>query len=334
LKGSNKQNYISYVPQNVGNPAIPRPPEGAPATQGWKNHHSICKQPGHTTGNKTFHPEASPRQRRAAIGANVAIAPNLAENQAPVVDDGSGDEANADAEAKSADLLNEFGAPVRGNIGVAPDRFRNDEDDEDSPVGDNLPSIAHAAEKVEGRVMGLDNWYTSLEVAVILTVLGIGFVGIIKTNRKGIPPKQQRRTLREAKVFTLVGITTTYSTLIGGMREYFTCRMNKKPVHVLSSFPSTLGRVKREAVDALGNFTEIDIVRPVIFAIYNIAMWGTDLHDQLNSYFETVCWSYKWPFRIFTHFIGSAMTNAIILFRMKHGTLKRSMAGTLLFATS
>jgi hypothetical protein len=90
---------------------------------------------------------------------------------------------------------------------------------------------------------------------------------------------------------------------IEGIVVYFTCWMDRKPVHLLSSFVTVLGKVIRKTVDARGVYLSVEFVRPELIAIYNHAMGGTDLHDQMNAYYETAARSVKWPFRIFTHFI-------------------------------
>jgi len=97
---------------------------------------------------------------------------------------------------------------------------------------------------------------------------------------------------------------------------YFTAWMDSKPVHMLSTFPSTRDNARRLSnVD--GRWERIDIPRPTVIKVYNDLMGGTDKFDQFNSYYDQRLRSKKWPLRIILHFLRGAAVNAHILFN--HG---------------
>ena len=50
---------------------------------------------------------------------------------------------------------------------------------------------------------------------------------------------------------------------------------------------------------------------------YNSSMNGTDMIDQLASYYETSVRSKKWPTRIYTHFLMVSVINAYIIFKKR-----------------
>ena len=187
------------------------------------------------------------------------------------------------------------------------------------PIKKLTEPFTNIGHKGKNFVMCTDNWYTSFEIAqYLLTTYGIHFIGTIKTNRSGIPKgriftdkgrnKKQRGEMNMAK------------TTIDGYDYYFTSWMDSRPVHGLSTLPTTKSMVQRkvkETPDA--PFRTVLVPRPDMWKWYNHGMGGTDLHDQFNKYYRTTVRCNKWPVRIFTHFITSCVTNAYILFKSFHG---------------
>ena len=57
----------------------------------------------------------------------------------------------------------------------------------------------------------------------------------------------------------------------------------------------------------------LKLPRPSAVENYNKVMGGTDLGDQLGSYYRFEHQMTKWPHRIFTHFMMLAAVNAHIL---------------------
>lgn len=109
-------------------------------------------------------------------------------------------------------------------------------------------------------------------------------------------------------------------TVIDKNPYYFTSWMDSRPVHGLSTLPTTKSMVQRktkETPDA--PFTVTEVPRPDMWGYYNHGMGGTDLHDQFNKYYRTTVRCNKWPIRIFTHFLTSCVTNAYILYKSAYG---------------
>ena len=91
--------------------------------------------------------------------------------------------------------------------------------------------------------------------------------------------------------------------------------MDSKPVHILSTFLPQQAPVIRNSKDNSGVYVQLNIPRPTTIAAYNTAMGGTDLFDQLGSYYRTTHKSIKWHHRIINHFIQVSALNAYILSR-------------------
>ena len=164
-------------------------------------------------------------------------------------------------------------------------------------------------------VMCTDNWYTSFEIAQYLwTKYRIHLIGTIKIIRSGIP--KSRIYPEKGKNKKPRGTMNMAKTVIDGNCYYFTSWMDSRPVHGLSTLPTTKSMVARKMREGPEEpFRIIQIPRPDMWNWYNHGMGGTDLHDQFNKYYRTTVRCNKWPVRIFTHFITSAVTNAYILYK-------------------
>lgn len=105
-------------------------------------------------------------------------------------------------------------------------------------------------------------------------------------------------------------------TVRGLYSYYFTSWMDSRPVHGLSTLPTTKSLIKRMVKEnPKAPFKTIEVPRPDMWEYYNHGMGGTDLHDQFNKYYRTTVRCNKWPIRIFTHFITSCVTNSYILYK-------------------
>jgi Transposase IS4 len=105
-------------------------------------------------------------------------------------------------------------------------------------------------------------------------------------------------------------------TPIEGKPYYFTSWMDSRPVHGLSTLPTTQSLVQRKAkAEGSEVFKNISVPRPDMWGWYNHGMGGTDLHDQFNKYYRTQVRCNKWPIRIYMHFMTSCVTNAYILYK-------------------
>ena len=119
--------------------------------------------------------------------------------------------------------------------------------------------------------------------------------GTIKTNRKGLPVEhafKHSAALRPAR-----GTMEQYCTQLGNETYYFTCWMDNKPVHMLSSYQTGKASIFRNSSTG-GVYEKLQLKRPTIIGDYNAGMGGTDLNDQLLSYYRTTVRTKKWPTRI------------------------------------
>lgn len=164
------------------------------------------------------------------------------------------------------------------------------------------------------HILAIDNWYTSIEVALHLLEIGIHVLGTIKTNRKGIP---KEAVLKKTGPKKARGFYHCFSAIVRNStpqkRIFFHGWQDSKPVHVLSTFQLPLEECVRKTFNDRGGFERIKIARPGVISLYNHAMGGTDLIDQLCSYIRTTLRTNKWPVRIFTHMINLSVVNAHIL---------------------
>ena len=72
-------------------------------------------------------------------------------------------------------------------------------------------------------------------------------------------------------------------TQVPGTAVYYTSWMDKKPVHVLSTFTASQDVMKWASKNLQGNFCKIDVTRPAVIGKYNYGMPGTDKIDQQMS---------------------------------------------------
>jgi len=87
-----------------------------------------------------------------------------------------------------------------------------------------------------------DNWYTSLMSAIYMAKRNIHLCGTIKRNVRGTPKEHQfPNTGRNKKER---GEMKQVKTQVPGTAVYYTSWMDKKPVHVLSTFTASQDVVK------------------------------------------------------------------------------------------
>ena len=171
-------------------------------------------------------------------------------------------------------------------------------------------------------VLALDNWYTSIPIALYLLDKGIHMVGTCKTNRKLIAKDAILPTNGErGEMKSFIG-TVTIDGNQWKKKIYMTGWRDNKPVLMLHTMPTEKGlvsRAKKINKKKRQAYTRVDVWRPTIIGLYNKAMGGTDAIDQRNSYYENLKRGQKWPGRIFKHFFQTSMTNAYILFKLHLG---------------
>jgi hypothetical protein len=169
------------------------------------------------------------------------------------------------------------------------------------------------------HLLALDNWYTSIAAAVWLKDRGIDVTGTIKLNRKNLPnkaklPKKGRN--KKAK-----GYMHTYKC----QDLYFTAWMDNNPVHILSTYKPNRAPVVRNTKGNNGTYQRVVLDRPTNIEDYNSAMGGTDLIDQLISYYRSDIKCDRWQPRIYFHFLQAMVVNACIIYRQQHTETKISL---------
>jgi hypothetical protein len=171
-------------------------------------------------------------------------------------------------------------------------------------------------------ILCTDNWYTSLFNLLQVTSTGNHYVGTSKTNKIGLPNgkkgtidatfpkagknKKERGAHQQAKAnVTPRAETPTWA--------YFISWQDNKPVHLLSTIASTLGTCTR-MVSVAGRWVRMTIARPTMVQCYNLWMKGTDLIDQLMSYFRPEIRAKTWLPRIFSNCLRAAAVNSFIVY--------------------
>ncbi len=167
------------------------------------------------------------------------------------------------------------------------------------------------------HILHIDNWYNQLQIAMFVRSIGMHSNGTVKTNRKGLPKQALFKNTGATKKER--GTVELHSTTLSDGHEYFfTCWMDTKAVHMLSTYRPGVRPVLRNSTGSDGKYIKIRLTRPTNIGDYNGGMGGTDLFDQYCSYYRTMVRTKKWPTRIFTHFIMATIVNAFILFKFSH----------------
>lgn len=175
------------------------------------------------------------------------------------------------------------------------------------------PALYHEKE----HILCTDNWYTQVEGAVAVSAAprSMHYVGTIKVNKTGLPKKGLFAKTGAAKHAR--GDMQCYESSVPNSETklYFTAWQDSKPVHILSTFPPFRGSCQRNSKTVNGTWSgKEDIPRPSVIPEYNSGMGGTDLNDQLNSYYNDRHRVHKWTQRMFNHFLHVIMNNAKVLF--------------------
>jgi hypothetical protein len=134
-------------------------------------------------------------------------------------------------------------------------------------------------------------------------------------------PKPAKTKAKRKGIFSKVGPTqkkrgemVCYKVTKDEVTFYFTSWQDTKPVHVLSTFQPFLDTCERNMKTAAGGWGgKEEIPKPTVVSAYNRAMGGTDLGDQLNSYYQDRHRVRFWQQRMYNHFLHVATNNAKVL---------------------
>jgi hypothetical protein len=173
------------------------------------------------------------------------------------------------------------------------------------------------------RVINMDNWYTSVQLAVTLKKRGLYCRGTIRSNRAHTPT---------AVIFTKGDIKLyprgSWRKAVAPRLGLVVCSwLDGNVVTILSNCDGTSqSNVKRR----VGNEVVIQLC-PAIIPNYNKYMQGVDRHDQLRERFSTSTghsfkkWYKKLSFALF----DIAVTNAYVLWQKR--SLDKRRDGHMLF---
>ena len=146
----------------------------------------------------------------------------------------------------------------------------------------------------------------------------IDSIGTCKVNRKGLPkegilPKNGKGKQPKGTVRCMKRVDKSI---------FFTGWQDNKPVHMLSTIKPKLQKIKRKS--AILGWKKAEIASHSLIPAYNHGMGGTDRMDQCNSYYHFNHKGIRWPHRIFTHFLGVSVVNAMIIYNLSNPKKKLS----------
>nr|XP_022900752.1 piggyBac transposable element-derived protein 4-like [Onthophagus taurus] len=150
-----------------------------------------------------------------------------------------------------------------------------------------------------GRNVSMDNWFTSVPLAVDLLQMKTTIIGTLRKNKPDIPPQFINATHREV-----------YSSLFGFHKmctlvSYVPKR--KKVVLLLSTMHHDC---------AIDNDTG-DLKKPEIITDYNNTNYGVDMLDKMCSHYDVSRNSRRWPLTIFFNLLNIAAINGMCIYKTK-----------------
>ncbi|CAK8681971.1 unnamed protein product [Clavelina lepadiformis] len=146
-----------------------------------------------------------------------------------------------------------------------------------------------------------DNFFTSLNLAGLLSQRNMTIVGTVRSNSKGLPKEITRGEEEKfsSKFF--------YNSLRNSMLVNYQCKQ-KKNVNLLSTMhnsPSTDATEKK---------------KPTVIQFYNQNKVGVDVFDQMARKYTTHAGSRRWPLAVWTNLLDIAALNSWILYRKCSGS--------------
>lgn len=147
-----------------------------------------------------------------------------------------------------------------------------------------------------GRNVTVDNWYTSIPLAIrLLHDHRLTLVGTIRKNKAQIPPAFQANKDRQQ-----------FSTIFGFTKE----------MTLLSYVPK-----KRKAVMLLSTFHNSDTIdpstydqkKPEVLTFYNLTKGGVDTADKLCATYNVGRRTRRWPMVLFFHLLNTSAINARVI---------------------
>lgn len=148
-----------------------------------------------------------------------------------------------------------------------------------------------------GRILYVDNWYTSIELAELLNSRQTHLVGTLRANRKSNPKNVTQKKLKRGEVFSMRSST---NVLVLKWKD-------KRDLYMLS----TKHNSEMISVDHHGKYIE----KPKVVVDYNLGKSPIDLSDQLSSYSNPLRRSIKWYKKVVLDtLLNIGVVNARVLF--------------------
>ncbi len=167
-------------------------------------------------------------------------------------------------------------------------------------------------------------WITGILV-YMMHEIGINIIGTLKKNVKGLP-KDRMLTKKTKKRGTMV---VSRINLAQDCPVYFTSWVDKKPVHLLHTFPTSFDTISRNTKNRSTQlYVPIEITRPTAVGTYNNGMGGTDLHDQLIAYYQIALRTKRWPRKIYAYSLNIVGVNTHRLY-VSHTSIYNERTSTL-----
>ena len=161
--------------------------------------------------------------------------------------------------------------------------------DEKRPVGQSLAEYAVKAVMLSkfyraGYILAVDNWFMCWAVVEYCMENGIDLIGTVRKGRKGFPTASQYTLDSNER-----GACKALRRIHGRHVAYMYVWNDNKPVRVMSTFLTPIGRVQRKIKANKGvPFANAQIPQPCAIAIYNNTKGGVDLGDQSTEYVRPV----------------------------------------------
>ena len=166
---------------------------------------------------------------------------------------------------------------------------------------------------MEGRVLYIDNFYTTPRLCKYLLEHGMYTVGTVRTNRKFFPKELARADIPRGT--PLFYVCEEQEVLAVKYRSHLD-KSNGQPkvVHVLTTkHTNAVGPTKKK--DKAGDVVK----KPKCIIDYNHHMGGVDLVDQQLHHLNIIRKSYKWYKKIFLRLLSQSLLNSHKLYAFTGG---------------
>ena len=173
-----------------------------------------------------------------------------------------------------------------------------------------VTKLSIGLENVE-HCITMDNYFTSIPLLVEPASRGIYGIGIVRTNRVGLPSH-----LKNARAFKRVPHGHMEWAMHDSCEVYCVKWKDKCPI-LLLFIHSTPIRAPCEVMDTIprrhGGVRNKIFTSPVLVE-YTKYMWGVDVADQLRASYSCETWSHKWWHRMFWFLVDISIVNIFIMY--------------------